>query len=215
MGGVGFSIEIHTNKKKPYMTPKQLHSWVWRKIYDNIYEIANRGASRKILSYYLRDEASDGLDGKWECTQNRLSFSFMEAAGCCNMSSQVSHHWATISYKFLYPSLSKDTPNFDWDISDLPGTIDDLLFNHYYPIIELSGKLFCVAINNDAQEKIELFTDGGETLALSTFSSSQKKRILSLLESKLCHCQLCKFYLPIYQKVKSSEKQKLKLPFLS
>jgi hypothetical protein len=130
----------------------------------------------------------------------------MDAAGCCNMSSEISHHWATISYKFLYPSLSENTPNFDWEISDLSSTTDDLLFNIYYPIIELNGKLFCIATDIDDKEKIELFTDGGETLALSTLSSSQRKRVLSLLESKLCHCQLCKFYLPIHQKVKGSKK---------
>lgn len=203
MGGIGFDIEIHTDRKKPYFTPKQLHKWIWGKIYDNIYEIANRGASRKVLSYYLRDEASDGLSARWECSQDRLSFTFMDAAGCCNMSSQVSHHWAAISYKHLYPSLSKNTPNFGWAIADLSSTIEDLLYDIYYPIIELKvgqeDKLYCVSSDNTESE-VELFTDGGESLTLSALSPSQKKRVASLLQNKLCHCQLCKFYLPVYQK---------------
>jgi hypothetical protein len=112
------------------------------------------------------------------------------------MSSEASYHWSTICYKALYLSLKKRAEGFDWIINDLSRSMSEMINNIEYPIIELSGKLFFVVPSNQEGliSEYELFTDGGETLNLNDLSTAQKKRVLLVAQSKVCQCQICKFY---------------------
>lgn len=195
MSGGGFSITIQPLKKRTYMSPFQLQRWIWEKIYDQMYTVVNRKAGRDVFRYYLRDEASDGLAGNWARSESTLSFSFMDAAGCCVMSSEVSEHWSAICYKALFPKLAPITRDFDWVISDLSRSLEEMISTTYYPIIELNTRLFCIAPPDpaDADSKLELFSDS-DRLTLEDLSAAQKKKVLAAAESKQCLCQICQFY---------------------
>src|SRR5262245_32853360 len=118
MGGIGISLSIK-RLDETSCEPHELHVAIWDRVSKFIGNTCRRAACHQVLGSYLSNEADDGFaNDRWTSSDNELSFSFMDAAGCCNMSMYASLHWVELAIAFELPNLKELGSSLGYEITE-------------------------------------------------------------------------------------------------
>jgi hypothetical protein len=201
MGGIGLSIDIKQAKLaegKKRSTTLSLHKAVSTSIVNKIWTRCRYGAFRSTADMYLSEEKGDGYhEHLWEASDDDLSWSFMDHAGCCNGSSWACYHWFEVALHAYRESFDSMAAGKGYQITSPKKPNLVLLFSCDYPLFAAEKQPYCMTSFTLAKLDWEedwngpFWDDGSPRPKIADFSGEMLNAVTRCAITGLCECGVC------------------------
>jgi hypothetical protein len=151
----GDSLEIAIARTAEEAVPLiELHHAVWDRLYGQILAGLKHPGNAITTTHYLSASAYDNFLSEPKAgyrSDTALTFSFSDAAGCCNLSCGAAMHWLRMTYAYVRCS-DDDPPAPGWRYDGpKPRHWDLVVFDTYYPLVYLRRGMFAIVTRTPGQ----------------------------------------------------------------